>query len=199
MLRHGKPPGSHPDVYPASAVPCKLFLLLEGASIGGGSSAGHGFGAGAAAGCSEVQPALPSAPPGFAVKRQFRLAMRKGMHLKLLLGQQPELKPAAVPEEPTAQPEPVQCEEQEGAETGDSSSDMEMGSSCSEQEGVEGGSSTKHLSQLPDAAASQQPPSLALATTPAADTAGSTWYLCKTALKGLNSGSQDDGAAAEGF
>jgi hypothetical protein len=200
---------------PLAAVPCKLFVLLEGGSSSGrmdGSSGGGSGGAGAAEQewrQQEQHPqqqdaALPAAPPGFAVKRQFKLSMRKGVHLRLLLGQQhPEPAPEQAPEEQ----QPLQ----EAVAGSQGSMDSSGGG------GSQGDAPTVHLSQLPDAdsqpplppSPQQQPGGNAAAGAAAAGAvgpaaaaaggnAGSVWYLCRTVPKGLNCGSQDDGST-EGF
>ncbi|PRW58844.1 MAD2L1-binding isoform X2 [Chlorella sorokiniana] len=66
----------------AHTVPCKLFVLLEGPPVAAAGAADTPDGAAEAA---EV-----AVPAGFATKRQFRLSMRKGTHVRLLLGQRAE-------------------------------------------------------------------------------------------------------------
>lgn len=188
------------NTHPTDAVPCKLFILLEGRPHTDGSSF-----AAYAPGQQDAQQWQPqqsmhadaataaaAAPRGFAVKRNFRLSMRRGVHLKLLLGQRPEDLQTAAGEGHAAQPaagEAAPCQASRGG----------GGSSGQRHE-----EAVVHLSQLPDAGPASQeawPPAAAAAGAwgPAAVVAPALapapiWYLCKTAVKGLNSGCQEDGA-----
>ncbi|KAL4434274.1 hypothetical protein ABPG75_000715 [Micractinium tetrahymenae] len=189
----------------AHTVPCKLFLLLEGSSD---SDTG-----GAAAICTPRQQLPPpsqqhqaafdvapaAAPCGYAIKRHFKLSMRKGVHIKLLLGQRAEeAEAAAAAEEEERQQQGMAAEAAAAqAEGGGGSSDMECGSSSEAEEPEP----TVHMSQLPDAEplpsqAAAEAQASAAATEPGAAVAGpsSVWYLCKTVVKGLNSGGRGDGA-----
>lgn len=190
---------------PPSAVPCKLFLLLEGGPAGADSGAGeqqqpHAAGCG---GLAEELQLAAAPPPGFSIKRQFRLSMRKGLHLCVRLGPREEL------EQQRRLEEQVVAAAAAAAAAAAQASEGGMEGS----QGDAPGPDTVHLSQLPDAApASPEAEQVALAAAAAAaaagaaataaaaaaapSTAGSVWYLCRTALKGLNSGGRDDGAAA---
>jgi len=191
-------------------VPCKLFLLLEGPNPSSSNSSSGNSGstdssstnssAAWAPGQHPSEAAGVAAPPGFAVKR-FKLSMRKGLHLRLLLGQHPEEVEAAE-EQPPAAAQPTSSQDVGGSRPGSSSGGMGEAQAGDEP-------CTVHMSQLPDAEPSQpQPlpmaaaPGAAAAAAPggagdAASAPASVWYLCKTVLKGLNSGSQEGSGAAQ--
>ncbi len=198
---------------PTSAVPCKLFLLLEGSSTScsEGTSPTCTSGQQLAPVQQQQQQALDksafgAAPSGFTIKRHFRLSMRKGVHIKLLLGQRSEEAAAAASGGEEQQQQGVLPVSAGAAAPGakGGSSDMKCGSSSDTEE------PTMHLSQLPDA----EPPSQAAVRAPsvAAQQAATAapgptatqaataalgpmpvWFLCKSVVKGLNSRSQHDG------
>lgn len=176
-----------------AAVPCKLFVLLEGPPVTTAAAADSAAGPAAAA-------AVP-VPAGFTTKRQFRLSMRKGTHVRLLLGQRADEEAAEERQRPAG----------EGQQPASSEASMDGGGSCcSIGEGAGEGVATVHLSQLPDADSQGQveglgpqhssgaclPAAAGAAPLGASSTAGSVWFMARTVLKGLNSGSGSDGMAA---
>lgn len=197
-----------PDTLPpfilvnCAAVPCKLFLLLEGSTAGSAGIAASACGPGQQP--TPLGRAVGAAPTGFAIKRHFRLSMRKGVHVKLLLGQRPEEAEAEAAAAAAAAGAAAQDQQdQQGilqaaagaARPADEGGpvDMECGGSS------EVGASTLHMSQLPDA----EPPSQTAAGARAlvADKADAAtqgplpvWYLCKSVVRGLHRGGQADGA-----
>lgn len=120
--------------------------------------------------------------------------MRRGVHLKLLFGQRAP--PTEVAPPPLASPEaPGGAAGQDERQASDA--DMDECGSCSESEAA---APTATLSQLPDAGPlapreEQQRPAAeeGLAEELAGSIAGSTWYLCRVAVKGLHHGSREDG------
>lgn len=191
-------PDSTPCSFPAAppsnrlpaAVPCKLFVLLEGPPVPAAGPTGL---------TDAAADAAVVVPSGFTAKRQFRLSMRKGTHVRLLLGPHAEAE-----EERQAAAEQQQPQGEEPA-SGEASMDG-SGSCCDAGEGqAEAG--TVHLSQLPDADSqgtgqqpSAPPAGAAGALAPAASSmAGSVWFMARTVLKGLNSGSGSSGGVAAGF
>lgn len=175
-----------------AAVPCKLFVLLEGPSVTTAAAADPAAGAAAAA--------VP-VPAGFTIKRQFRLSMRKGTHVRLLLGQRADEEAAEERQRPAG----------EGQQPPSSEASMDgSGNCCSTGEGAGESMATVHLSQLPDADSQVQveglgpqhssgaclPAAAGAAPQGASSTAGSVWFMARTVLKGLNSGSGSDGMAA---
>lgn len=180
------------------AVPCKLYVLLEGPPVATGGAAAD-LAADSAGDAAAVQ-----VPPGFTTKRQFHLSMRKGTHVRLLLGQHAE-------EDEEQQRAADQQQRRAAEEQAPASSKASMGggSSCSRGEGD---GVTVHLSQLPDAASQEQVaevnqqlsgggaayglPAAAGSARGASDTAGSVWFVARTVLKGLNSGGGSSGVAA---
>lgn len=174
-----------------AAVPCKLFLLLEGCPSGSSSSSSSGS-RDMAGGPGEQQQLATAVPTGFSVKRQFKLSMRKGLHLHLLLGELPAFADAGGP-----------AAHQQQLEQGVAAAAAPAAECSMEASQGNGAAPTVHLSQLPDVASqplpdAAQPDGTAAsvaATAAGRDTAGSVWYLCRTVLKGLNSGSNGNGAA----
>lgn len=166
-------------------VPCKLFVLLESGSMGDdGSDDGGG-------GDADVPVQLQPPPPGFGVKRQFRLSMRKGLHVRLLLGQRRASEAAA------EQRGEEQLEQAAGpAASGGSGG---SGSSCF------GGSQavTVDLSQLPDADGPEEggvttdvAPAASKRGSAVSSTDGSTWFVARAVPTGLNSGGGGGTAAS---
>lgn len=199
----------------APAGPCKLFLLLEGSNTSSGQAATLVCTPGQQQQlpAQEQQQGLVdgaggAAPSGFAIKRHFRLSMRNGVHIKLLLGRCPEEAEAEVAAANLAAAAAAaggragQQQRRQGmppAATGAApgneggASDMDCGSSSDTEE------PTTHLSQLPDAEPASQTaagerPVAATQTSPAAPAPLPVWFLCKSVIKGLNTGSQRDGA-----
>lgn len=175
-----------PPPLPA-AVPCKLFVLLEqpaGASGSRCQPCAQQWEEGQAA-----EPAAPLPPPGFSIKRDFKLAMRKGVHLTLALGPRgggDGDAAAAGGEAADAQ----QAAQQTGQQAEDQSelgvraeSSMDISSICSECESEE-----EHAAQEQhgDPAA-------------AAAAGGRTCYLCRTVLQGLHTGSSGTAASFDGL
>jgi hypothetical protein len=170
-----------------------LFVLLEGDSSDNSSDeSGSGPPDVTLVEPSSGKQATRAVPPGFVVKRPFKLSMRKGLHLKLLFGlrdPQPELAARPLVEPGGQEPAAAGDEEQDG------DTDMDACSSCSEGQVA---APTEHLSQLPDAApqlpcGGRQQPVAEGRLTPGGSPAGSTWYLCRVTVKGLNRGSRDEG------
>lgn len=181
-------------------MPCKLYVLLEGPPVAAADAAGA---AADMAADSAGDAAAVQVPPGFTTKRQFRLSMRKGTHVRLLLGQHAE--------EDEEQQRVADQQRRQAEEQAPASSEASMGGSSSCSTG-EGDGVTVHLSQLPDAASQEQvaevdqqssgggaaygPPAAAGPARGASDTAGSVWFMARTVLKGLNSGGGSSGVAA---
>lgn len=180
-------------------MPCKLFLLLEGpaASAGGSGDAGGSPDRKQQPLHDGQQLAGAEAPPGFSIKRQFRLAMRRGVHMRLLVGQRAA---EAEAEERRAlqQQQHVRAtlelhvlddssEDSSEGGGGDASSDGGSGSSGGGMEESPG--EAMLVSQAPP----EEPADSFQAPPPAA--AGScVWYLCQTTPKGLNAGKSGGGA-----